>query len=398
MSETTTTQEQKALNAAYVISYLEKVSTEPLDNYFFEIAGSVFSNEQNEEKKKVFLLPAGNKKGIGNDLEAAIGLNLLLKAGYKIGEDIFLTKQDWGASYDNVEPDIVEAINNKENISLYVWELEGKNNNIFKHDCMNLDHHKYNEDDRSNILSSLEQLANVIGKQLTIAEIFGAINDTKYISGMREYAKEIGMDEKEAEELISKVRYMDRFVQGITVEQEKQAEEALKDLVVQENGLYVVNLPHSKCATITDRLYGQYDNILIICGDGEIDFYGKGSICGDLLNQFQGWRNGGDPEASGYWCGNADPAAVLEFVNESLEKVSQLEADNKELTTLDELADSVGAGEPALTQKDGEVELSSFDSIEEDMANDKAENDDQKQGDGEKGDPDIDDQEQDEIR
>ena len=93
----------------------------------------------------------------------------------------------------------------------------------------------------------------------------------------------------------------------------------MKDLVKQGNRLNAVYLPHSKCATVTDRLYGQYDNLLIVCGDGELDFYGKGSICKDLNAKFEGWC-GGDLDNSGFWGGYASPDDVKAFIDEALDK------------------------------------------------------------------------------
>jgi len=52
--------------------------------------------------------------------------------------------------------------------------------------------------------------------------------------------------------------------------------------------LTVVKLAHSKGATITDRLFGKYQNLLILSGDGEVKFYGDGKICEDLKNNFEG--------------------------------------------------------------------------------------------------------------
>jgi hypothetical protein len=55
--------------------------------------------------------------------------------------------------------------------------------------------------------------------------------------------------------------------------------------------LILVKLPHSKTATITDRLFGQYTNLLILSDDGEVNFYGDGQLCSNLKEKFE-WRNG----------------------------------------------------------------------------------------------------------
>lgn len=112
--------------------------------------------------------------------------------------------------------------------------------------------------------------------------------------------------------IIDKVRLQDRAAQGITKEQEEQAEKALESIEIQGN-LTIVKLQHSKCATITDRLYGRYKNLLIICEDGEIDFYGNGSVCLELQDKFRGWSGGQLPE-NGYWGGYVDKDEVVNFL------------------------------------------------------------------------------------
>ena len=69
---------------------------------------------------------------------------------------------------------------------------------------------------RSNDKSSLEQVVDLISAELITAERFVSINDTKYIPGMQKYAKSIGMDDNEMNQMISKIRLLDRAVQGIT--------------------------------------------------------------------------------------------------------------------------------------------------------------------------------------
>ena len=91
-----------------------------------------------------------------------------------------------------------------------------------------------------------------------------------------------------------------------------QAEKALESIEIQGT-LTIVKLQHSKCATITDRLYGKYENLLIICGDGEIDFYGNGLICLELQNKFNGWSGGQLPK-NGFWGGYADKDEVVDFL------------------------------------------------------------------------------------
>jgi len=107
---------------------------------------------------------------------------------------------------------------------------------------------------------------------------------------MKEFLdKEMEVSEEAKAKIIAVIRKKDRAIQGINEEQEKQAEDAVKNVEISDN-LSIVHLPHSKCATVTDRLFGQYSNLLILSGDGEANFYGDGKLCADLKEKFEGWN------------------------------------------------------------------------------------------------------------
>ncbi len=310
-------------------------------------------------RDKVFVVP-------NNDLEAKAIISLLKDNGYEEGKDLFITNQGWGASWENLEPEIKDALKTlaqRHEVTHYVStgyaggssrevikgelpeivDVSGKKDlcgfcgytgpvkaltsdfsNIYgvelqgKTPCNNIDHHVYGGDDRSNKKSSIEQVAELIGVELSVEQQFIAANDKGFIPAMEQLAEALWMSDEEKSDMINHVRYFDRQAQGITHEQEIQAEDALKtNLYKYENGLIVVELPHSKCATVTDRLYGTYDNLLIICGDGELDFYGDGKICQDLQKQFEGWSGGNLPE-SGFWGGYANKDEILQAIEEEL--------------------------------------------------------------------------------
>lgn len=158
--------------------------------------------------------------------------------------------------------------------------------------CVNIDHHCYENDDRSNEKSSLEQVAEILGHKLSVREQFIAANDKGYIPAMKALAETFSLSEEGAEEIISEVRLADRNAQGITPEQEVLAEEAIASKEV-DGDLTVVTLAHSKCATVTDRLFGQHTELLIVCGDGEVDYYGPHTKVTALQEQFGGWSGKG---------------------------------------------------------------------------------------------------------
>ena len=226
-------------------------------------------------KNMLFIVP-------NNDGES-VEIQRLLKANNSM---FLVTQQTWGASWDRLEDEIKDKINSFEGL-IYGIELQGKpiNNGI------NIDHHKYENDDRSNSLSSLEQVAILIDAKLSYYQKAVSDNDKGHMKLM--YRN--GFDNA----TVSLVREQDRKAQGITDEDEKAAEDAIKKIQIK-NKLAIVELPHSKCATVTDRLYNKYDNLLIICGDGELDFYGNGYVCEKLHLEFGGWIGGQLPEY-GFW-------------------------------------------------------------------------------------------------
>lgn len=185
-------------------------------------------------------------------------------------------------------------------------------------------------DDRSNSKSAIEQTVEIAGIELDgkdkIDMMFIAANDKAYIGGMKECGKQLGMSEEDIQAVVAYIRSQERRVRGITLEQEAQAEESIEKLgKTEEKKAYIkMTLPHSKTATVTDRLYGQYDNLLIITKtEGEFNFYGQADNIMQLLEQFGGWSTALDvlkAEGNGYW-GKSDmdeemQKRVEEFVDQ----------------------------------------------------------------------------------
>jgi len=212
-----------------------------------------------------------------------------------------ITKQGWGASWDNLEPEIkkeIEELKNK-NFKIFGVELQGS----APEGAVNIDHHRYDGDDRSNERSSLEQVSELIGHELTLYEQFVSANDKGFIPKMIELAKTKNLSKKETQKMIEKARLQDRAAQGITPEQEKIAEKAIEEAEVSDL-LTVVRMSHSKTATVCDRLYGRYKNLLVLSGDGEVNFFGEKRVIEKLSSLVEGSWSGGDPDHdNGFWGG-----------------------------------------------------------------------------------------------
>lgn len=266
-----------------------------------------------------------------NDLESFEIVKTLLDNGYELNKNLFVTLQPWGASWEKLESYIKNDLQNYPSDKIYGVELIG---NIGYN---NIDHHSYGDDNRENERSSIEQIADLVNYKLSTIKNLISQNDKAFIPGMQKYLEENNVgDEADKKDLIKKIRELDRFTQGISLELESQALESIKNKQVLDSGLWVVDLPHSKCATVTDRCFGDYENMLIVCDDGEFDFYGKGEICKTLNERYSGWC-GGDLSTSGFWgisgIKKEELAAVKEktilTINTEIEKIKQKEAMSK---------------------------------------------------------------------
>lgn len=301
-------------------------------------------------EKRIWVVPS-------NDLEAKTIIEMLERNG----EKYLVTSQTWGASWDGLEEEIKTAIEEtkESGASIYGVELTGN-----PEGTKNIDHHRYsvtydtgipdidektgeqkkdwNEnllfvDDRTNEQASIEQVTEILGVELTIDEKFVAANDKGFIPAMEKLGEELGISKEDLQEIISNIRMRDRLAQGVTVEQEAQAQEAVEKLgEIQEKQKYILvdKLPHSKTSTITDRLYGKYENLLVTSTDGETNFYGTTPVIKMLNEKFPGgWSGGQLEQGSGFWGGYADQEAIKKAVEEIITKEQNKtneDMDNKE--------------------------------------------------------------------
>jgi len=143
-----------------------------------------------------------------------------------------------------------------------------------------------------------------------------AANDRGYIPAMRQLGA--------SDEVIADIRRRERAAQGITEEQEQQAEAAIRHLKTIEDRLTVVHLPHSKTAPVTDRLALRpgHENILVIAPK-EINFFGDGRAICRLHKQYPGGWYGGALPQSGYWGHGRDDIDVEELQTRLLDSLKR---------------------------------------------------------------------------
>ena len=149
-----------------------------------------------------------------------------------------------------------------------------------------IDHHN----DWADKPSSIEQVAEVLGVELTGYQQLVAANDKGYIPAM----KALGASKEETDN----IRRRDRAAQGVTDEEEALAEKAITENLHAYKGLTVVKAFSSRFSPICDRLYPYLR--LLIYTDAEWMFYGEGktSLVQELTSDIKAMRvfHGGGPK------------------------------------------------------------------------------------------------------
>lgn len=219
----------------------------------------------------------------------------------------------WGAAASAYSEEIANAVSEGKQPVLVELNLDIE----VPANAIVVDHHNENAGRPASIL----QVLDLLGQQPNRYQQLIAANDCGYIPAMLA----LGATPEE----VAAVRLADRAAQGITPEQEAEAERSIAAATVV-NGVTIVKMAHSKTATVCDRLFseGKEQRLLILSGDGESNFFGNGELCrllqgGDtgkktaegytIYSHFGGWVGGNLP-ISGFWGGYADQNQVEKFV------------------------------------------------------------------------------------
>src|ERR1035437_7630919 len=104
-----------------------------------------------------------------NDLEALAICELLESHG----ERVLFTSQPWGATWDRLEEGTQDCLKKQQETRVYGVELSGPNS----FGATNIDHHTYRDEDRWRPVSSLEQVAALLGVELDRRQELIAAND-----------------------------------------------------------------------------------------------------------------------------------------------------------------------------------------------------------------------------
>ena len=261
----------------------------------------------------------------GSDAE----MQLIKKRIKKAGQEYIDKDLKWGAKVEDYSKEISELLESGD-IPVAI-ELAGAET---IDGVVDIDHHN----EKSGRPASLLQVMDRLGLKPSLFDELIAANDSAYIPGMEKKLEEhryqieskTGKDGfgKIKTKLINLVRSKDREAQGITKEQEKQAEEAIqKREDLYNNTLTIVRMPHSKSATVTDRAYGTYENLFVPSEDGESNFFGNGKLCKELHYKYQGsWAGGsglGSSNGKAYWGGYPDQEEAEAFIKEKAKEISE---------------------------------------------------------------------------
>ncbi|GAB6041486.1 hypothetical protein [Endothiovibrio diazotrophicus] len=125
-----------------------------------------------------------------------------------------------------------------------------------------------------------------------------AANDRGYLPAMAE----LGASREE----MAEIRAAERAAQGIGAEEEEAAERAAVAIEMHAGGrLTRAELPHGRCAPLTDRLAPElggpgYRNLLVV-SPGEVNLFGEGGLILAAAERFPGGWYGGSLPERGYW-------------------------------------------------------------------------------------------------
>ncbi len=233
-----------------------------------------------------------------NDGESVV----IIEIARRLGLDVRVSEQPWGATLDK-EP-AESFINAKENV--IIAEIPGikKEADLAQHHTLFIiDHHKYDDLDRTNPKSSLEQFAKLFGHTLNRWESGVALNDRGYIPALEAN----GYTQQE----IEKLRRFDLTAQGYRESDFQALQKEYNGGRVIGDSWYVVETKRVKTSYISDlhfwtnRANGVERKLLILsqADDGKVhkaSFSGTPAVARELFRRLGGYC-GGDEAKSMYW-------------------------------------------------------------------------------------------------
>lgn len=211
----------------------------------------------------------------------------------------------WGAKASDYRSEIASAL--ERNLRPVLIELD-RDLEVDQNRVIVVDHHgRRAGSDKQTSLEQVFHLLQLPAGAWTRSLQLVAENDRGAIDALRQAGA--------TPEEIVEIRNRDRRAQGVTLADERSAEQAVSAASRDpESGLTVVRLPHGRTSPVTDFLDPAYGgpgcHNLLIVSPGEVNFFGSGEIVERLDDFFPcGWKGGSLPER-GFWGFAASPAEV----------------------------------------------------------------------------------------
>lgn len=194
-----------------------------------------------------------------------------------------------------------------------IWRIISENNNpvaielnwVSNYDWVDfIDHHNELSWNKASLLQVLERE----GIEAKLFDYMIAANDSGYIPAMCTTIKKYNesnpnkkVTNKVAISMIKNIRKLDRKMQWVTLDDEKEALNSIDNTERYYNErLSIVRLKHSKSSVVVDNLISYYDwydkifnydykNLLIISENWESNFYWEPEFCKLLKEKFSDW-------------------------------------------------------------------------------------------------------------
>jgi len=225
-----------------------------------------------------------------NDLEAQEIVHLLDEQHRRV----LISYQRWGATWAGLEKEIREFIIERlgdGSVQVIGVELGGAN----PYGAINIDHHRYRDDDRFRVDASIEQIAERLGIGLRRRQKLIGVNDRAWIPGLRREFPGISDPE------LTSLRREDRRIQGVTVNDEKQARADMAKARFEQRRC-TVSSDHRATSALFDFLLLETDTNEILAMSPDLWQY-----TGPRVGLFSGLEWGenhwsGGETGSGYFC------------------------------------------------------------------------------------------------
>lgn len=249
----------------------------------------------------------------GNDLEMETIRALLAE---HTQSPVYDKNLSWGASSADYHQELQQTL--AQNAVPVLIELEWNTPDLPSENLLHLDHHNQRAGNtKPTALEQLFKLLKIPKTYWTRHLDLVVANDKGHIRGLQKIGATINE--------IAAIRAADRAAQGVTIQDEQQAEQAVAQVELAcGNQLMIVKSDTDKTSAIADRLAPELTehhipNLLIV-GPKEINVYANGAIIHALAQSCQpAWYGGSLPERGFWGCQHPEKLkTVLQVIDKAI--------------------------------------------------------------------------------